>query len=94
MPATTTKRRQLSSAATSVTLNIPFNSLLASVEQLDTKEKVRLWEALEAQIAQAEEDILEKKPTIKAEIAAAREAYRNGEFVTLAQMTRKRPSRG
>lgn len=73
-----------------VSLSIPFDSLLDSVGRLDADEKIRLWEALEAQIAQQEEDLLEKKPTVQAEIAAARDAYRKGEFVTLAQMTKKK----
>jgi len=66
-----------------VKLLIPFESLLASIGELDLADKRRLWELLDEQIAQMEEDVWERDPAIQAEIQEARAAYQAGDFVTI-----------
>ena len=66
-----------------VRIKIPMESLLESISKLNLKEKLRLWGILEQQIAQADEDLLEQDPKIRAQIQAAREAYQAGDFITL-----------
>ncbi|MCP4431372.1 MAG: hypothetical protein GY806_10365, partial [Gammaproteobacteria bacterium] len=43
----------------------------------------QLWEALEGQLAQAEEQVLEQDPVVLAEIREARAAYLEGDFIEL-----------
>jgi len=64
-------------------LQIPFTSLIDAITSLDLEEKLRLLGLLEAQIADAEDDLLEQDPTVLAEVAEARRAYRAGEYQTL-----------
>jgi len=66
-----------------VKLLIPFESLLASIGELDLADKRRLWELLDEQIAQTEEELWERDPAIQAEIQEARAAYQAGDFVTI-----------
>ena len=67
----------------SVELQIPFTSLMDAITSLGLEEKLKLLGLLEAQIADAEEDLLEQDPTVLAEVAEARRAYRAGEYQTL-----------
>jgi hypothetical protein len=41
-----------------IELMIPFESLVDCIEKLNIEDKIRLWELLEEQLAQAEEEIL------------------------------------
>jgi len=66
-----------------VNLSIPFESLVESMKELSLDEKYRLWELLEEQIAQAEEEILERDPSVQAEIQAARAEYQSGDYETI-----------
>jgi hypothetical protein len=66
-----------------VNLSIPFESLVESVKELTLDEKYHLWELLEEQIAQAEEEILQRDPTVQAEIQKARAEYQSGDYVTI-----------
>ncbi len=66
-----------------VKLLIPFEALLASIGELDLADKRRLWELLDEQIAQMEEDVWERDPALQAEIQEARAAYQAGDFVTI-----------
>jgi hypothetical protein len=66
----------------SVKLLIPFESLAESVSELDLADKLRLWELLEEQLAQAEEEHWEQDPVVQAEIREARAAYQAGDYVT------------
>ncbi len=66
-----------------VNLPVSFNALLKAIEQLNVKEKLQLWEALEGQLAQAEEQVLEQDPVVLAEIREARAAYLEGDFIEL-----------
>lgn len=67
----------------SVELLIPFESLVKSITKLRMKEKFRLWELLDEQIAQAEEKTWEDDPSVQAEIQEARTAYQVGDYVTI-----------
>ncbi len=69
--------------STHVQISIPFKSILDSVKKLNQKEKLRLWQVLEEQVGQYDEEQLEKDPTIRKEIAEARQAYLTGDYVTL-----------
>lgn len=73
-----------------VQLQIPLESLLNAISSLGLEEKRQLWELLEAEIAQAEEDLLEQNPTIQAEIQEARNAYQAGDYLTIEQYIAKR----
>jgi hypothetical protein len=70
-------------AQESVRLLIPFESLVDSVVELSLRDKLRLWELLDEQIAQAEEEAWEQDPTVQAEIREARAAYQAGDYVTI-----------
>ena len=73
-----------------VRLLIPFESLVDSVTALSLKDKLRLWELLDDQIAQAEEEAWEQDPTIQAEIREARAAYQAGDYVTIDEYIARR----
>ncbi|MBE9036899.1 hypothetical protein GS682_07600 [Nostoc sp. B(2019)] len=45
-----------------VKLQIPFESLVNAIASLGLEEKRRLWQMLNEQITQAEEDLLESEP--------------------------------
>ncbi|MBW4687069.1 MAG: hypothetical protein KME40_18660 [Komarekiella atlantica HA4396-MV6] len=45
-----------------VKLQIPFESLVNAIASLELEEKRRLWQMLNEQITQAEEDLLESDP--------------------------------
>lgn len=70
-------------AQDTVKLVIPFESLVESVVGLSLEDKRRLWELLEEQIAQTEEEAWEQDPTAQAEIQEARDAYQAGDYVTI-----------
>jgi len=70
-------------AQKSVSLLIPFESLVDSIAELSLKDKLRLWGLLDEQIAQAEEEAWEQDPTVQAEIREARAAYQVGDYVTI-----------
>lgn len=67
----------------SVKLSIPFESLVDSIAELSLKDKLRLWELLDAQLAQAEEEMWEQDPAVQAEIREARAAYQAGDHMTI-----------
>jgi hypothetical protein len=78
-----------------VELLIPFESLIECVEKLDMQEKIRLWEILDEQLFQAEEELLEQDPIIKSEIQEARNAYQAGDYITIDEYISKcRKSKG
>ena len=58
-----------------VTLQISFDSLLNAISSLALEEKRKLWQLLEEEIAEAEEDLLDEDPTVQAEIQEAQEEY-------------------
>jgi hypothetical protein len=68
-----------------VQLQIPFEALVDAISSLGLEEKRRLWQLLDEEITQAEEDLLEEDPTIKAEIQEARSAYQTGDYQTIEE---------
>ncbi len=68
-----------------VRLQIPFESLVDAISSLGLEEKRRLWQRLDEEITQAEEDLLEEDPTIQAEIQEARTAYQTGDYQTIEE---------
>jgi hypothetical protein len=68
-----------------VELQILFESLLDAITLLGIEEKRRLWQLLDEEIAQAEEDLLEEDPTVQAEIHEARTAYQPRDYLILAE---------
>ena len=68
-----------------VRLQIPFESLVDAISSLGLEEKRRLWQLLDEEITQAEEDLLEEDPTIQAEIQEARSAYQTGDYQTIEE---------
>ncbi len=77
----------------SVELLIPFESLLDCVEKLSLKEKIRLWELLDEQLSQIGEEILEKDPSVQAEIQEARTAYEKGDYITIDEYIAQQQNR-
>jgi len=76
-----------------VNLSIPFESLVDSIKELTLNEKYRLWELLEEQIAQTEEEIMERDPSVQAEIQAARTEYQSGDYETIDEYIARRKER-
>lgn len=70
---------------TTVRVSVPFESLVESVLSLNPREKLRLWRLLNEQIAQWEEDLLEEDPVVWAEIQEARDAYLQGDYITVEE---------
>ena len=68
-----------------VRVEIPFASLVDAIASLGVEEKRKLWQLLEEEIAQAEEDLLEEDPTVKTEIQSARIAYQKGDYQTIEE---------
>jgi hypothetical protein len=75
-----------------IKLSIPFKSLIESIKELNLVDKLRLWQLLEQQIAQTDEDALEQDPKVLAEIQEAREAVLAKDYVTIDEYvaTRKK----
>lgn len=76
-----------------VKLLIPFEALVNSVTELSFEDKRRLWELLEEQIAQAEEELWEQDPTIQAEIQESRAAYQSGDYLTIDEYIAQQPKK-
>ena len=66
-----------------VNLKIPFDSLIDSVSNLSPKEKHKIWEFLNEQLEQADEEKLEAVPGVQSEIREAREAMEKGDYITI-----------
>ncbi len=73
-----------------VRLLIPFEALADSVTELSLEDKRWLWELLDEQIAQAEEEMCEQDPTVQAEIREARAAYQAGDYMTIDKYVAQR----
>ena len=76
-------------AQENVELLIPFESLIGCIEKLNMQEKIRLWELLDEEISQIEEDTFEQDPIIQAEIQEARDAYKAGNYITVDEYISK-----
>jgi hypothetical protein len=77
-------------AQENVKLVIPFESLVESIAELSPRDKLRLWELLDLQLAQAEEEVWEQDPTVQAEIREARTDYQAGDYVTIDEYIAQR----
>jgi len=76
-------------AQETIKLLIPFESLVDSVAELSLEEKRRLWELLDQQLAQAEEEMWEQDPAVQAEIQEAHTAYQAGDYLTIDEYLAK-----
>ena len=74
----------------SVELLIPFESLVKSITKLRMRDKFRLWELLDEQMAYNEEKAWEEDPSVQAEIQEARAAYQAGDYVTIDEYIARR----
>ena len=77
-------------ASESVELLIPFESLVNSVKKLHLRDKFRLWELLDEQMADVEEEVWDEDPAVQAEIREARAAYQAGDYVTIDEYIARR----
>ncbi len=50
---------------------------------MSAADKRRLWESLDQEMAEVEEDAWEQDPTTQAEIQEARVAYQSGDYATI-----------
>jgi sensor domain CHASE-containing protein len=73
---------EFTAMSATVQLQLSFNSLVEAVSSLDLTEKQQLQEIIEQQIFEAEDD-LEQDPQVLVEVAAARQAYQNGDYQTV-----------
>ncbi|MBE7474777.1 MAG: hypothetical protein DPW09_30435 [Anaerolineae bacterium] len=74
-----------------VQVMIPFQVLVDFVSGLDLKDKRRLWELLDEELAQMEERLWEQDSTIQTEIQEARAAYQAGDFITIDEYIAQQP---
>lgn len=72
---------------------IPFQVLVDFVSGLNLKDKRRLWELLDEELAQAEERLWEQDSTSQAEIQEARAAYQAGDYVTIDEYIARQPKK-
>ncbi len=67
-----------------ISLQVPFEFLLQALQALSPKEKYTLLERLEEDLFQSEEDS-ETDPIVTASVLAARQAYQQGDYVTVQE---------
>lgn len=77
----------------SVKLVVPFESLVDSIAELGLRDKIRLLELLDEQLAQAEEEAWEQDRAAQAQIREARAAYHAGDYVTIDEYVAQRRKR-
>jgi hypothetical protein len=65
-----------------VQLFIPMEALIESLKSLGLSEKRQIWQILDEEIAQAEEENWEDNEATAIEIQAVREEYVKGEYTT------------
>jgi hypothetical protein len=70
-------------AADAVQITISFDALIEAISTLSLTDKQRLLDALEEQVAQAEEAAWERDPAVRAEMQASRDEIMAGDYVTL-----------
>jgi hypothetical protein len=76
-------------AENTVKVEISFRSLLEAVSSLDPSEKRQLWEVLDSELFQDEED----SPEDIAEIQAAYADYEAGDYMTFEEYSAQRAQR-
>ena len=67
---------------TTVNLKVPFEFLLQALQMLSPGEKYTLLERLEEDLFQSEDD-MESDPIVAAAVLASRQAYQQGDYVTI-----------
>ncbi len=67
---------------TTVNLQVPFEFLLQALQTLSPTEKYTLLERLEEDLFQSEDD-MESDPIVAAAVLASRQAYQQGDYVTV-----------
>lgn len=73
-----------------VNLKISFESLVNAITSLGLEEKHKLWQILDEQIAEAEDNLLKEDQNAQAEIEEARIAYQVGDYLTLDEYIAQR----
>jgi regulator of replication initiation timing len=68
-----------------VKLQVSFESLIEAIATLDLENKRHLLEILEDQIFETEEDEMENRPEVLAEVEEARKAYQAGDYQTIQE---------
>ena len=71
---------------------IPFASLLEAICSLSIDEKRQLQAFLDEEIFQAEADLLERDPTVQAEVDTALQEYKAGDYIPLEESPEEVPS--
>ena len=67
---------------TTINIQVPFEFLLQALQTLSPREKYTLLEQLEDDLFQSEEDV-ETDPIVSAAVLASRQAYQQGDYVTI-----------
>ena len=70
-----------------------LRTIVDSIHQLTIGEQLQLFELLEEELAQHEEDAFENDPKVTAEIHEARLQYERGDFVTVDEYLSTRTKR-
>ena len=68
-----------------IKLQIPFESLVEAISDLDIEQKKQLWGILNKEMASIEDDLEESNPRIQSEIESARKAYESGDYMILEE---------
>ena len=68
-----------------IKLQIPFESLMEAISNLDIEQKQQLWKILDEEMEIIEDNLEENDPQIQAEIEAARKAYEAADYLTLEE---------
>jgi hypothetical protein len=76
-----------------VQMSIPFESLLAAVAHLSLEDKQTLFQLLNEEMAQVEEEVWEQDSSVASEIQEARAAYRAGDYVTIDEYIARNTSK-
>lgn len=75
---------------TGLNLFIPMELLINSLNALSLSEKQQLWQILDEDIAEAEEENWREDEETKKEIQLVRDEYVNGEYMTFQQYLSQR----
>lgn len=75
-----------------ISVSVSFESFLQSIAKPSSSDKLKIMEALNEQLEQAEEDLYESDPSIQAQIRDARVAYATKNYVKLDEYLEQRIS--
>lgn len=68
-----------------VKFQVPFESIIEAITDLDSEKKRQILEMIEEQLFETEEDLVEQNPRVLAEIQEARQAYHKGDYQTIQE---------